>query len=123
MAKSDPTRQFFDKVMGDPNASMDGTRFISALLSYEDPVELVYRLTSTKEHGAKCLRAALSSSDTATFITNSVVRFLDLLGSDQLTQGTCKESVSRVIDVVYRVPGLLKSISSAIKSESRMVPP
>lgn len=56
-----------------------------------------------QELGAKRLKAALSCSDDAVFIRDSLLPFLKLLGCDALGRGTCKQPLIEVVQTIYQV--------------------
>ncbi|KAG2492324.1 hypothetical protein HYH03_009275 [Edaphochlamys debaryana] len=113
-------RRFFDKVTKqattDFSGQRDGQRFFEALLSFDDPVDLLYRLNNPNEHGAARLKASLMHAGTPDRIAKHVVPLLRLLGSDQLAGSTCRAPLRQLLEALYRVPGLLNCVAEAVEA-------
>lgn len=75
-------------------------------------------LLSLQEHGARRLRTALICDDSVSHIRDRVAPFLSILGSDALCAGPCKASLATLLDVIYRVPGLLPCMHTALSAGS-----
>lgn len=97
-SSGDGQRRFFDKVTRDPsatfNADKDGSRFLSALLSYDDRLDMLFRLNSPKEFGMKRLKTALASSASPAGLNSP---FFAVLGIDKLTGGSCRIPLMNLI--------------------------
>eukprot|EP00983_Pelagomonas_calceolata_P002771 91965-Pelagomonas_calceolata.AAC.3 len=140
-----PHRKFFDKIMlreGQLQSCEEGVRFISACREFEDdPVDLLYRLTSHKasgtwiwreedcrgnirhvrmhEAGDRQLRAALAfASEDPGFVPKHLLPLLALLGSPTLCRGACKPLLYNLLGSVYRVPGLIHAVQQVLQSHT-----
>ncbi|KAG2495742.1 hypothetical protein HYH03_006339 [Edaphochlamys debaryana] len=115
-------RRFFDKVTKQHDAawspSKDGPRFLDAVLEYDDPIDLLYRLTHPSEAGAARLKSALMDAGSPGRIATHVVPLLRLLGSDQLSGSTCRAPLLQLLEALYRVPGLLGCVEAAVKASA-----
>eukprot|EP00798_Chlamydomonas_sp_ICE-L_P024108 gene24108-9683_t len=92
-----PNRKFFDKVARDPRADFkgekDGERFLSALREFDDKLEMLFRIMNPK-----------------------VIPFLRDLGCDALCVGACKVPLLKLVVEIYRIPGFLGCLRTAISS-------
>ncbi|KAJ9507652.1 hypothetical protein QJQ45_019168 [Haematococcus lacustris] len=114
-------RRFFDGVMCKPDASFspaDCVKFMSALLEFDDHLDMLYRLTKPQEHGLAYMKLALGSSDSSQLLAQSVVPFLAKLGHDRLNSGMCRKPLLQVLDTITAIPGLLPALGEAITSGS-----
>ncbi|PNH08303.1 NFX1-type zinc finger-containing protein 1 [Tetrabaena socialis] len=111
-------RGFFLKVTKDADAEWspqrDSAKFLGALLAFDDPQDLLYRLTNPNEQGARRLKAALSHDASGMCMSKYVVPFLRVLGGDALSGGICRAPLLELLELVYRVPGLLGCMRQAI---------
>ncbi|KXZ51992.1 hypothetical protein GPECTOR_10g1014 [Gonium pectorale] len=111
-------RKFFDKVTKDVNARWDpyrdSVRFLQALLEYDDPADLLYRLNNQKERGLTLLKQALMQDGSPERMAQYVVPIFRLLGSDTLSGGTCRAPLLALLEALFRVPGLLQCLNGAI---------
>eukprot|EP00798_Chlamydomonas_sp_ICE-L_P005792 gene5792-6073_t len=112
--------RWFDKVVLDPEASFegerDGSKFLSALLEFEDKRDMLFRITNPKNQGLRRLRVALSCSDSMAYIKDKVIPFLRDLGCDALCSGTCKGPLLELVKQIYSLPGFLGSLRVAISA-------
>ncbi len=60
------------------------------------------------------VKEALTYSDDRGFVRDSVVPFLEALGSDALARGTCKESLGALLECMCRIPGFLGALKDTL---------
>ncbi|KXZ51993.1 hypothetical protein GPECTOR_10g1015 [Gonium pectorale] len=109
-------RKFFDKVTRDAGTrwepKKDSARFLQALLAYDDPPDLLYRLSDPKERGMALLKQALMQSAGPQWVAQYVVPLLRLLGGEALSGSMAP--LLAVLEALFRVPGLLQCLDGAI---------
>lgn len=71
-----------------------------------------------QEAGIRRLRAALASQASPQSMASHVVPLIKVLGHDSLWRGACKPALLKVLEVCYKVSGLLACLCSALKSGS-----
>ena len=108
-----PNRAFFDRKINTGESfqkPQDASRFLDAVITYEDKVDLIYKLCT--DNGYKMLRLAITGqkSDSIEFLKELVIPFLKILGSDELNSGLCLRSVSKLVKVIYEVPGFVGNL-------------
>ena len=106
-------RAFFDRKIKTGESfekSQDAKRFLEAAITYEDKVDLISKLCT--DNGYKMLRLAITAqkSDSIEFLQQLVIPFLKILGSDELNSGLCLRSVSKLVKVIYEVPGFVGNL-------------
>ena len=106
-------RAFFDRkiIRGESfQKPQDAKRFLDAVITYEDKVDLIYKLCS--DNGYKMLRLAITAqkSDSIEFLKGHVIPFFKILGSDELNSGLCSRSVSKLVKVLYEAPGFVGNL-------------
>ena len=88
---------------------------MTAVLAYDDKIELLVRLQSKDEYGAKVLKAAITSDTTTDFLNDCIVPFLRLLGSDVYCSSLLKSNLSVLIRTLQSIPGLVLKFHDAIE--------
>ncbi|KAG1675264.1 hypothetical protein FOA52_016295 [Chlamydomonas sp. UWO 241] len=79
-------------------------------------MELLFRLSNPKEHGLKRLKVSLATCcSSASTVPQHLLPLLELLGSDELSAGSCRAPLIALLREIYRIPGLLACVREAVE--------
>ena len=84
------------------------------MLRFKDSLDLLYQLGNERTYGAKLLRNALADDCSPAFLNECVLPFLARLGAPELSRGTCKAPLGRILEVIFTVPGFVETLRDEI---------
>jgi hypothetical protein len=70
---------------------------------------------TSQERGRPLLRQALCADDSHAFVSQWVIPFLELLGSDVLNRGSCIMLLEQVVGYIWTLPGEQKMLNSLVE--------